>query len=104
MLLIMILSRYGLLEKLIILYPNTFVNGLNYQLVLQRILLSKAKSALTFLLPSTKSANCQVVVRNVLKSSSNKDINSLLARTVMDSILNLTNDALQTDNKDRISL
>ena len=77
---------------------------------LSSLLISKSKYGLSLILPSTKCMQCQVVIRNALKSSPNSDINHLRARTStgcniqyhqyhnIKQVLN----AVQTDNEIRI--
>ena len=78
---------------------------------LSTLVVPNTKCGLGFTLPSTKFIQCQTVIRNALKSSPNKDINSLWAQTSFgcniqydqfqntEKVLN----AIQKDNEARIS-
>ena len=55
--------------------------GLPLSATLSSLLISKSKYGLSLSLPSTKFTECQVVIRNALKSSPTSDINHLWART-----------------------
>ena len=77
---------------------------------LSTLVLSKSKYGISLILPSTKFAQCQVVMRNALKSSPNTDINALWSLT--SSGCNIQYDqyrntkqvltAIRDDNEDRI--
>ena len=78
---------------------------------LSTLVLPNTKCGLGFTLPSTKFIQCQTVIRNALKSSPNKDINSLWAQTSFgcniqyDQFQNTKQvlNAIQKDNEARIS-
>ena len=78
---------------------------------LSTLVLPNTKCGLGFTLPSTKFIQCQAVIRNALKSSPNKDINSLWAQTSFgcniqyDQFQNTKQvlNAIQKDNEARIS-
>ena len=77
---------------------------------LSSLILSKSKYGLSLILPSTKFMQCQVVVRNALKSSPNSDINALWSSSSIgcniqyDQFRNTKQvlNAIQNDNEDRI--
>ena len=77
---------------------------------LSTLVLSKSKYDISLILPSTKFAQCQVVMRNALKSSPNTDINALWSLTSSgcniqyDQYRNTTQvlTAIRDDNEDRI--
>ena len=54
---------------------------LSISATLSTLVISKSKYGISLILPSTKFAHCQVVIRNALKSSPNNDINTLWSRT-----------------------
>ena len=77
---------------------------------LSTLVVSKLKYSISLILPSTNIAQCQVVFRNALKSSPDKDINALWSHTSSGS--NIQYDqyrntkqvlaAVQNDHEDRI--
>ena len=77
---------------------------------LSTLVLSKSKYGFSLVLPSTKFTQCQVVFRNVLKSSPNNDINALWSRTSSGCIIQYDQyrntkqvlSAIQNDNEDHI--
>ena len=77
---------------------------------LSSLILSKSKYGMSLILPSTKFMQCQVVVRNALKSSPNSDINALWSSSSIgcniqyDQFRNTKQvlNAIQNDNEDRI--
>ena len=77
---------------------------------LSSLILSKSKYGMSLILPSAKFMHCQVVVRNVLKSSPNSDINALWFSSSIgcniqyDQFRNTKQvlNAIQHDNEERI--
>ena len=77
---------------------------------LSSLTLSKSKYGMSLILPSTKFMQCQVVVRNALKSSPNSDMNALWSSSSIgcniqyDQFRNTKQvlNAIQNDNEDRI--
>ena len=77
---------------------------------LSSLILSKSKYGMSLILPSTKFMQCQVVVRNALKSSPNSDISALWSSSSIgcniqyDQVHNTKQvlNAIQNDNEDRI--
>ena len=97
------------IDSLVSRYVRQWLEG-TIRATLTSLLISKSKYGLSLILPSTKFMQCQVVIRNALKSSPNSDINHLWARASTscniqyDQYCNTKQvlNAVQTDNENRL--